>query len=495
MKIPKFIQSLSIVTIGVLLGKFTGFFKHLFIVKIFGVSLESDSFFIINNISELSVNILLSGIITGAFIPLAGELFVNNRDKFKTFVSSAFFVFGTTFFCISVLFYIFAIPLSKLLASGFSADQTILIAQLIRILSPGLFFISLAAISRGILHINDKFAVPSFGLLISNLTVIFTTWFFHEKLGIYAPAIGTSLGFFFWFLVQWPGTFQLMSIQLKLTSNLSKLLKFSIPSVGILFFSNIIFILEKTFASNFHPGTITELNMAFRTSNVFSSLLVIPLGTVLLPKLSKKYNRKNLSEFIQIVKNSVELISYIILTFLIFLVINSQWIIQILWSNETSINTINVSQYLIIYTIAISCLFYYIILNRIFFAMQKLQYLVISNFLGFIVYLLIIFLLKDIFQVIVFPYAFLGYAITVILYLGLIFNFKLFKTKRIDLDFKNIIINFSYTMLVILLYLAIKKFMFFFWINFLYSFIAIVIFFIFQKSKIIRLFRIDGETT
>jgi len=125
--------------------------------------------------------------------------------------------------------------------------------------------------------------------------------------------------------------------------------------------------------------------------------------------------------------------------------------------------------------------------------MQKLQYLVISNFLGFLIYLLIILLLKNIFQVIVFPYAFLGYAITVILYLGLIFNFKLFKTKRIDLDFKNIIINFSYTLLVILIYLAIKKFMFFFWINFLYSFIAIVIFFIFQKSKIIRLFRIDGK--
>lgn len=462
MAINRNIRSISYVTIGLLLGKLTGFFKHFVIVKYFGITYDSDLFFVANTITEMAINIVLAGLLTGAFIPIASEILVKYGNiKFSKFVSSSFITIGGILLLASILLYFFSYKVGTLIAPGYNISQHLVISRIFKILSPGILFIGLAAILRGIMHVREDFLIPSFGLFIANGTTIFMTIFFYKKFGILSPAIGVSLGFFLWFLMQLPSTAKYINFKNKFTLSdeyFKKLLKFCIPAITVIFFTNIILIIEKVVASTFVEGTVTQLNLAFRLSHIFSSVLVIPLSTVVLPKMSKHYGRNDFESIFNLSKKSLKIVSLIMFPFLIMIILNSNLITRIIYGvlNLSSVSIDNISGYLIVYSLAIANLFLYLILQRIYYSIQRIKSLVFANLLGVISYLLIVILLKSVLRIYVLPAAYCAFAFTVIMYLLLLLKTKIFYSYPSLLE-KTI---FFYGFIFMIISLLIKFYLF-----------------------------------
>ncbi|MBL7086443.1 MAG: hypothetical protein ISS28_05025 [Candidatus Cloacimonetes bacterium] len=490
MAINRNIRSIGYVTIGLLLGKLTGFFKHFLIIKYFGLTYKSDVFFIANTITEMSINIVLAGLLTGAFIPVASEVFVKfDRNKFSEFVSSAFTIIGGVLLLISILLYAFSYQLGQLMAPGYKVEQYLMLSKIFKLLSPGILFIGLAAILKGIMHTLENFLIPAFGLFIANGTVIFSTIILHNTMGIFAPVLGISLGFFLWFLMQIPFTIKYLRFKrvLKISDiYLKKFFKLCIPAIGVIFFTNIILIVEKAVASTFAEGSITQLNLAFRISLVFSSILVIPLATIVLPKMSKNFGKKDLHRLYQLSSKSLKIISIMMFLYLSLIILNNYLIIGfVLKILDIPPNTLNsISNYLVFYSFAVATLFLYIITQKIFYATQKIYKLLFANFLGVISYALTILLLKSILNTYVLPIAYFIYALTVVCYLFSIINTKILAGYPFLLNKKIFLGGFIIVLisLILKLYIAPNNF-----ILLLFSIIIVLFFLIMFRNELLKI--------
>lgn len=440
MVINKNIRSISYVTIGLILGKLAGFFKHFLIVKYFGLTYDADAFFVANTITEMAINIVLAGLLTGAFVPIASEVFVkHDNKKFSEFINSTFIIIGGFLLLVAILLFIFSFRIAEIIAPGYSLNQHITISQMLRILSPGIVFIGLAAILRGVMHVMEDFLIPSFGLFVANATTIVVTLIFYRRLGIFAPAIGTSLGFFLWFLLQFPFTIKYFKLKSKINlfdNYLKKVFKLLMPSVAIIFFANIILIIEKAVASIFLEGTVSQLNLAFRLANIFSSVLVVPLSTILLPKMAKHFGENKLVKVYELTKRSLKTITLIFFPFLILVIFNNDLLVTFVYKPlNISLESINnISQYLVIYAFAVANLFFYIVLSKVFYSIQKIKNLVIANFLGVILYIITIILFYKTLMIYVLPVAYWVYSATVVIYLFYILKMKIFKMQLLPLN-------------------------------------------------------------
>lgn len=191
-------KSIGVVVVGTLLGRLTGFFKHFIIVKLFGLSSSADSFFVVNTVSEIIVNLLIAGLLTGAFIPIASEFMAKaNINIFANFFRLCFLLCGSFLLILSGIMFIFSEQLAPTLAPGFSQNQLDEISFLLKILSPGLLFAGFAALLNGVLHVFNDFTVPAFGLFTANCITIIITLTLYSQLGISAPVFGMTLVFFY----------------------------------------------------------------------------------------------------------------------------------------------------------------------------------------------------------------------------------------------------------------------------------------------------------
>ena len=452
------LKSISFVTIGLILGKLTSFIKHAIIVKYAGIGSSADIFFLANTIPETVINVIMAGILTGAFIPLASEVLAQNGNiTFKHFINNSFYLMGLILAGLAGILYVFAEIFSQLLAPGYDSQQLEMVENILRIFSPGILFIGMAAILTGTLQSIEKFLVPSFGLFIANITTILFIVFFFKDYGIYAAAIGTSLGFFLWFLYQLPFTIKylipIISLDFK-GDTVHKLIKLTIPTILVVVISNFVLIIEKIFATSLQVGTITQINLAFRLTLIFSSILVLPLGTVLLPKMSKQFAKDNLEKLYKTITDAFSVVSILLFVVVIIVVINAETIALVIYaplgiSNEAFAQ---IGDYLRIYSFVFLGLFFYPITLRVFFSIQRVRYLVTASILGFIAYTSFVLLLIAKFDSYVLPMGYGVFYLTMIVFLFWIMKKKIFPNHPFYLDRSIFQTGFFFTLLTIVYY-------------------------------------------
>ncbi|APF20195.1 virulence factor MVIN family protein [Caldithrix abyssi DSM 13497] len=435
--IPTLFKSIGYVTIGTILGKISGFLKHYLVVYSFGLTEYADAFFVANIIPEMLVNILISGLLAGAFIPVASEvLAIEGKKRFSDFISSLFIFVGILSLIFSMLLFFIPDLIAKVLAPGYTVNQLKIVSNLLRYFSPGIIFLGLAAILAGILQSLEDFRIVSFGLLIYNVTFIGSLLIFSPRYHVLSAGLGISLGAFFWFgshflftyrMMKWKPAFSAVVAYLKKTA------KLAVPSLLIITISNMVLLVEKNFASRFVAGTISELNLAFRLSHLFLIVLILPLSTVLLPRMTKYFSQKQYDKIKATIQSVMQIITAILILFFIFFVYNAHFVTKMTYFflHVDSKNLLLISEYALWYAVSFIGLFYYMFLLRVFYSMQQIWEIVKANLIGMAFYLIFLSILIPKLEVYAFPIAYSIYAIVTTIYLALYLNFKLFPRSNI----------------------------------------------------------------
>lgn len=459
---PAFFKSIGYVTIGTILGKISGFLKHYLVVYLFGLSNNADAFFVANIIPEMLVNILISGLLAGAFIPIASEVLTKEgKEHFSNFISALFVVVGILSFLFGLFLFFSPEFLAELLAPGYNGQQLHDLAKLLQSFSVGTFFLGLAAILSGVLQSLEDFRIVSFGLFIYNVTFIGTLWFLKQRYQMLSAGIGISLGAFFWFLSHLLFTYKIMKLKpkFKLVINyLKKTGRLALPSLLIITLSNFILLLEKNFASVFQAGTISELNLAFRLSHLFLIILILPSSTVLLPRLIKYFSQEQYEKMKKTIQNAVQIITAVLILFLIFFIYNALLVTKVTYYflHVDSKNMLLISEYALWYSFSFLGLFYYMFLLRVFYSMQKIWEIVKANTMGLFVYLAAILILVPRLKSFAFPLSYAMYALTTTVYLAIYLNVKIFPEKRFIV--KNNEIFYSFSLLILISAIGVKIF-------------------------------------
>lgn len=222
----------------------------------FFVADQLSLFFAAFRLPDTIFEVLVFGTFASAFIPVFTKTLKENKDhghKKAWEVAGLVANWGGIFFVILAAIVItFAHPLYRLITPGFSPTDQEKIVMLARILFAAQGFFVISYVLTAVLESSKRFFVPALAPLFYNLGIIIATILFSNNLGLMAPVLGVVIGSASHFLIQLPLAMKLgfrFSRSLKITPEVKKIAKLSLPRIIEVSFLQVSKFVELTLAS------------------------------------------------------------------------------------------------------------------------------------------------------------------------------------------------------------------------------------------------------
>ena len=304
------LRALATVSGMTLLSRILGFVRDFVIARSFGAGLATDAFFVAFKLPNLLRRMFAEGAFSQAFVPILGE-YKNKRGDVETLA----LIDHVTSVLSIVLFFVTAIGIATapvlvwISAPGFAADmgKFELTVALTRITFPYILFMSLVALSGGILNTWSRFALPAFTPVLLNLAFIgmalFATPYFDPP--VLALGWAVFLGGVLQLAIQIPALKKIAmlprpSFNFKAAwadPGVRRILTLMGPALIGVSVSQISLLINTIFASFLKTGSVSWLYYADRLMEFPSGMLGVALGTILLPSLAKYHASANHGEY------------------------------------------------------------------------------------------------------------------------------------------------------------------------------------------------------
>ncbi len=290
------LRTLATVSSLTMVSRVLGYVRDFFIARFFGASLATDAFFVAFKIPNLLRRMFAEGAFSQAFVPiLAGYKQANSPQDTRSLIDSV----STLLFLALVVTAALGMAAAPLIvyvtAPGFAADPAkfALTVEMLRIVFPYIVFISLVALSAGILNTWNRFSVPAISPALLNVSFIvgaaFFAGYFDPPVLVLAWAVFIGgvlqLGFQLPFLVKL-GLMPRWRLDLS-HPGVRRVLFLMAPAAFGVSVSQVSLLINQIFASFLPTGSVSWLYYADRLMELPAGVLGVAVGTVLLPSLSK----------------------------------------------------------------------------------------------------------------------------------------------------------------------------------------------------------------
>ncbi|RMF98391.1 MAG: hypothetical protein D6734_00430 [Candidatus Schekmanbacteria bacterium] len=182
---------------GVLLSSLFGFLLYISIGRIFGAGKMSDAFFAANILWILFLTFASTFRYTLSVLLAPYDEAEDFRKKEASILLSVI-VFIIP---LCLLIYIFSPYVSSLLGIGFDEEKVEITLNLVKILIPGFFFVSVGFVFSSSLGARGIFSIPAIALASLNCFAFLVFLLFRSKLGIYSVAFGLTIGSLSFFII------------------------------------------------------------------------------------------------------------------------------------------------------------------------------------------------------------------------------------------------------------------------------------------------------
>jgi len=300
------LKALATVSAMTFISRILGFVRDTVIARAFGAGLMTDAFFVAFKIPNLLRRLFAEGAFSQAFVPILGEYKAKRQfAEMRLLVDHVAGMLALALFVITLIGVIAAPLVVYLSAPGFSADaqKFDITVNMLRIIFPYIFFISLTALAGGILNTYSRFSVPAFTPVLLNLCMIigalWLTPYFNPP--VLALAWSVLAGGMLQLAFQVPF---LRKIKLMPRPRLDfrdagvrRIMKLMGPAVFGVSVGQISLLINTIFASFLVTGSVSWLYYADRLMEFPAGMLGVALGTILLPSLAKHYASASHDEY------------------------------------------------------------------------------------------------------------------------------------------------------------------------------------------------------
>ncbi len=299
-------KAASTVSLLTLASRVTGLARDLLMASMFGASALTDAFNVAFRIPNLFRRLFAEGAFSQAFVPvLATHRAQHGEEATRTLISSVATALFWVLLGTCVAGVLGAPLLVWLLASGLRQDAEGYGAAVLmtRWMFPYIGFMSLVALSAGVLNTWKRFAVPAATPVLLNVCMILAAWLGAPQFAargiepIYAMAGGVMLGGIAQLAVQLPALYRLRLLpRIGLAPaaiaaawrdpGVRRILTLMGPALLGVGVAQISLMINTQIASYLAPGSVTWLFYADRLMEFPTSLLGVALGVVLTPQLA-----------------------------------------------------------------------------------------------------------------------------------------------------------------------------------------------------------------
>lgn len=294
----RLVRSASWVGLLTLASRVLGMVRDMVIAALFAKT-TTDAFFVAFTIPNVLRRLLAEGSLTVAFIPVFTEYRENRGERAaRELVNATWSCLSALLLVVSVIGVVAAPWLVHLFAAGFADEPARfdLAVRLTRVMFPYIFFVSLMALSMGVLNSLDHFTTPAVAPVLLNVMMIGTTvalWHPLQRAGynpIYGLALGVMVGGLTQLLLQLPGLarrgyFPRLRFDLR-HPGLIRVLKTMAPAVFGLALYQVNVIGARLLASFLDPGAVTYMYYSQRLMELPMGVFAVAVATAAMPALS-----------------------------------------------------------------------------------------------------------------------------------------------------------------------------------------------------------------
>jgi putative peptidoglycan lipid II flippase len=317
-----FFRSTAIVGATTLLSRITGMVREIVQLAIIPTA-ALEVFVLANQIPNLLRRLFAEGAFSQAFVPVVAEYRERkSADEVRTLVDSVAGTLAVAVFAATALGILAAPVVVLLCAPGFvtkDEGQFALATAMLHWTFPYLLFVSLTSLAAGVLNTYQRFALPAFGSVVLNLTIIvFAAWIspYFER-PVMALAVGVFVGGLLQLALQIPPLLKLgllrrprWNIRHEAVGRISRLMGPAIlgSSVG-----QLSLLVSTGIASFLADASMTWLYAADRLVEFPLGVFSIALATVILPSLSAHHARSSPDEFSATLAWAIRLVCLIVI--------------------------------------------------------------------------------------------------------------------------------------------------------------------------------------
>ena len=291
-------RSTVVVSSMTMVSRVFGLARDMVFTRYFGVDAGTDAFLVAFKIPNFLRRLFAEGAFSQAFVPvLTGVKNDEGDEAVSELVRNTLGTLMGILFIVSVVAAIASPILVMIFAPGFidQPEKFDLTAEMLRITFPYILFMSLTALSAGILNSYGRFAVPAFTPVLLNISLIVAAIWLAPLMDV--PIMALAWGVFIAGAAQL--AFQIPFI-LKLgllrwprwgwkNSGVRRILKLMIPGIFGSSVMQINLLLDTVIASFLVSGSVTWLYLSDRMVELPLGIFGIALATVILPNLSQKH--------------------------------------------------------------------------------------------------------------------------------------------------------------------------------------------------------------
>ena len=185
-------RAATIILLGNILSRLVGFARDIAISTIYGAGSNVSAYLTALKFQTSIYDLLVSGVISAAFIPVFSEL-RDRREEFGRVASSVLTAATVAMAVATLLTEVFAVPFIYVLSAGQTAvDQTAV--SLFRLMAPAIIFLGMSGVLTALLYAKQRFIYPAFTPVIFNFMMVLCAVTLHGPLGIKALVVGVLLG-------------------------------------------------------------------------------------------------------------------------------------------------------------------------------------------------------------------------------------------------------------------------------------------------------------
>jgi putative peptidoglycan lipid II flippase len=296
-------RSAMLIAVMGIASRILGLFRDRILASEFGAGDVLDIYYAAFKIPDLIYGMLVLGALSAAFVPVFTSLVSQEKKKEAWRLARTMLSLGVILLSfISILLFIFAPVLVKLIVFGYDEQKQAGVVTLTRIMLLSPIILGVSGIIGGILNSFKKFFFYSLAPIFYNVGIIIGVLFFTDRFGPKGLAYGVILGALLHLLVQVP---EVIRCGLKFTPlfdyksrQLYRVIMLMIPRMLGIGMTQINLLVITVLASTLAPGSLAIFNFANNLQSVPLGVFGISFAIASFPALSGLWAQNKKEEFV-----------------------------------------------------------------------------------------------------------------------------------------------------------------------------------------------------
>jgi len=422
-------STISYIMLILLFTKVLGFVKIRIWAGLFGASSQMDIFWAAFTIPDMMFNVLISGSINAAIIPVFSSVLHKGgggETQEKELVDLFFdltLVFTTIFVILGIIYFFSADFFSRMLVGEGTIQELLdleyrvstadidLLTKLSRLMILSPIFLGISTVISGYLKVKKDFITSSIPPLLYNVIIITFSGLFARALGlgVVGLSITVVLGSLAQLLMQLPALFKFVGkrFSVKVITSLAgsktkiiKIFKLSFPRALGVFGEYVNLFVNRMISFTVTAGALSTYQYAMSLTYFPIHIISGSILQVALSHFSELYSKDKIDEFKAAINESLQMVMYLILPFVAILLVLRLPIVRLAYGTRDFDwwDTVFTSWGLALLSFSMIGIIGSSVLLRAFYSMRDTKTPLISTFLTIIINVLATYFLTNFFS-------------------------------------------------------------------------------------------------